>query len=120
MSGASGDPAGWSSRRPAQPEQELTRLSRRIATSSKQGRRWQTSTGSAHHILDPRTGRPAEGTVAAVTVIAAEAWWAEVQATSLFLQGPDGLEQADDTIEALVVLDDGTQLATPGMGAVLR
>jgi thiamine biosynthesis lipoprotein len=125
MSGASGDPAGWvvTIDDPFNPEQELTRLAipgGAIATSSKQGRRWQTSTGSAHHIIDPRTGRPAEGTVAAVTVIAAEAWWAEVQATSLFLQGPDGLEQADDTIEALVVLDDGTQLATPGMGAVLR
>jgi len=31
-----------------------------IATSSTHRRRWQTQDGPAHHIIDPRTGRPAE------------------------------------------------------------
>ncbi len=124
LSGAADDPAGWiiSVQDPFHPEHELTRLAipqGAVATSSKQARRWRTSTGMAHHIIDPRTGRPGAGDVAAVTVVAAEAWWAEAQATSLFLQGVDGLACADDTIEALMVLEDGSRFTTPGMAAVL-
>jgi len=43
------------------------------------------------HILDPRTGRPAEGVVSA-TVIAASAAVADALATALFVLGPAGLE----------------------------
>ena len=55
----------------------------------------------------------------AVTVIAAEAWWAETQATSLFLSGVEGLECAGTSIEALMVLEDGRTVSTPGLTAVL-
>jgi thiamine biosynthesis lipoprotein len=125
ISGTSDDPAGWvvSIEDPFDLDQELTRLaipSGAVATSSKQARRWTTLAGPAHHIIDPSTGRPARGDVTAVTVVAAEAWWAEVQATSLFLQGADGLAAVDDSVEALLVLDDGTCVATPGVQAVLR
>ena len=125
LCGEADDPAGWvlTVEDPFDPSEELTRIALphgAVATSSKQARRWTTSAGDAHHIIDPTTGRPADGDVAAVTVVASHAWWAEVQATSLFLQGPDCLDRVDDTIEALLVLDDGTRIATPGMEAVLR
>lgn len=124
LCGAAGDPGGWviTVEDPFATDEELTRLSiphGAVATSSKQARRWETTDGPAHHIIDPRTGRPADGEVAAVTVVAATAWWAEAQATSLFLGGRAALEQADESFQALVVLDDGRQLATAGMQAVL-
>jgi thiamine biosynthesis lipoprotein len=44
------------------------------------------------HILDPRTGRPAEGVLSA-TVIAESAAEADALATALYVLGPDGLAQ---------------------------
>lgn len=125
MCGAAADPAGWviSVDDPFDPNRELTRLAipqGAIATSSKRERSWMTAAGPAHHIIDPRTGRPVQTDVAAVTVLAAEAWWAETQATSLFLQGAEGLAEAGASIEALMVLDDGSQVATAGFQQVLR
>jgi thiamine biosynthesis lipoprotein len=43
------------------------------------------------HILDPRTGRPAEGVVSA-TVLAADATTADALATALYVLGPAGLD----------------------------
>jgi hypothetical protein len=43
-----------------------------------------------------------------------------VPPTSLILCCAHGVATADDTIEALAVLDDGTLVATPGMQGVLR
>ena len=57
-----------------------------------------------HHILDPRTGRPAEGAVA-VTVIAGSATDADALATGLFVLGPQrGLELVEQLpgVEALI------------------
>lgn len=42
-----------------------------------------------HHILDPRSGRPAEGAVA-VTVVHPQAALADAAATALFVAGPGG------------------------------
>lgn len=62
-----------------------------VATSSTLRRRWQTRRGSAHHVIDPRTGRPSESAVAACTVVAGEAWWAEALATALVVSGGPGV-----------------------------
>lgn len=125
MTGLAPDPSGWvvSVDDPFRDGHELARLAvpaGAVATSSNLARRWTTATGPAHHIIDPRTGRPAATGTAAVTVVAAEAWWAEVFATSLFLQGPAGLAAVDATVEAVVVTNDGTCHATPAFEAVLR
>ena len=64
-----------------------------VATSSTAGRRWRTSAGPAHHLIDPATGRPSTSGVRTVTVLAAEAMWAEVVAKAVLIAGPDrGLE----------------------------
>ncbi len=109
---------------PLVPERELARLAiveGAVATSTRCRRRWSTANGEVHHLIDPRTGTSARTGVAAVTVVAAQAWWAEVQATSLFLLGPEGVDQvAGDTVAAIVVLDDGTVRTTPGLEGVLR
>jgi thiamine biosynthesis lipoprotein len=47
---------------------------------------WQTK--RYHHIIDPRTGHPAEGT-ASVTVLHPDATTADAAATALFIAGPE-------------------------------
>lgn len=62
-----------------------------VATSTPRRRRWVHRGGIHHHVIDPATGRPARELPAAVTVVAGEAWRAEVLATAALLTGPDGL-----------------------------
>jgi thiamine biosynthesis lipoprotein len=54
-----------------------------IATSGRGGRRW----AGGHHLVDPRTGRPAPGGPEAVTVVGASALRAEVLAKVVALRG---------------------------------
>lgn len=57
-----------------------------VCTSTPLLRRWRvTSGGFHHHLIDPRTGRPAAERYAAVTVIAPEAWLGEVLCKVVFL-----------------------------------
>lgn len=123
--GLSPDPAGWviAIDDPLDPSGTLGRIalpSGGVATSSTQRRRWRTAAGPAHHIIDPTTGRPSTSGVAAVTVAAGEAWWAEVQATSLLLQGPRGLDAVDEHVHAAMVMVDGSLHATGAMAEALR
>ena len=55
------------------------------ATSSTRKRRW----GDVHHLIDPRTGRPARTGLEEVSVVAATALEAEVVAKTALLLGPD-------------------------------
>ena len=77
---------------PLRPGHELARFvlpHGAVATSSRLRRRWRTTAGPAHHLVDPATGRPATGDIVAATVVADRAWRAEVLATALVLGGPD-------------------------------
>ncbi len=56
-----------------------------------------------HHIIDPRTGRPADA-VPSVTVVAADAMTADVWATALSVLGPEGLRRLPEGVEAMVVV----------------
>ena len=60
------------------------------ATSGTSGRRW----AGGHHLVDPRTGRPAQTDVAAVSVVAADALTAEVLAKTAAISGADGCAAA--------------------------
>lgn len=53
-----------------------------VATSAQDVRRWMTRDGSAHHIIDPRTGVPADSPWRAVTVHAATATEANAASTA--------------------------------------
>ncbi|MEE8412171.1 MAG: FAD:protein FMN transferase [Acidobacteriota bacterium] len=69
-----------------------------------------------HHILDPRTGRPAKRSIA-VTVIATSATDADALATGLFVLGPQrGLELVEKLsgIEALITDPDLVEHASSG------
>ena len=78
-----------------------------------------TSTGPAHHLVDPSTGRPATGGTVAVTVVADRAWRAEALAKAMFLDGPHALDRHPD-IHALLVTADGCRHASPALEATLR
>ena len=58
-----------------------------IATSSIRINRWISGGRVIHHILDPRTGEPAETGLAAVTVAGPDPAWAEVWSKVLFVGG---------------------------------
>lgn len=89
-----------------------------VATTSPLRRRWRTATGAAHHLIDPATGRPAASAIVAATVVAGEAWWAEVVAKALYLAGPGELDRHPD-VHAVVVTADGERHATRQLAGVL-
>jgi thiamine biosynthesis lipoprotein len=81
---------------------ELGRLSIReggLATSSIRSRSWGPG---LHHVIDPRTGAPAETDLVQVTVSAPTCAEAEVRATAALLAGVAATEQP-----AVAVADDG-------------
>ena len=90
-----------------------------VATSSRLLRRWQTTAGEAHHLIDPTTGHPVQTEVVAATVVAGEAWWAEALSKAVFLAGPAGLDEIAD-LHAVVVTADGVRHTTPDLEATLR
>ena len=87
-----------------------------IVTSGTDFRRWQTQDGRTyHHIIDPRTGRPALTDGLSVTVIHPKGAVAEAYTKALLLLGSDaGLAWLSEQWDAaaLVVRDDGAVLAT--------
>jgi thiamine biosynthesis lipoprotein len=93
-----------------------------VATSSRTRRRWQHEGVEAHHLIDPATGRPAARGIAAVTVVAADAQWAEVLAKAAFVAGrEEGLDLITGAGAAgLIVTDEHDVLRTEGFAAFER
>jgi thiamine biosynthesis lipoprotein len=105
----------------AETRSELLRLGlldAAIATSSRVRRQWTTAAGPMHHLVDPRTGRPARGVYATVSAVTQEAWWAEVVAKAVIVGGHSTAEFA--RFDALVVaVDDlGVALCDPMLAAL--
>ena len=44
-----------------------------------------------HHLIDPRTGEPADGELLAVTVAGSDPAWAEIWSKALFVSGRRGI-----------------------------
>ena len=80
-----------------------------IATSGSDRRRWSTTEGEAHHLIDPRTGAPSESDLLRVTVVGRTAVEAEVLAKSLYLAGAElARREADEQgLPAVLTLVDG-------------
>lgn len=77
-----------------------------VTTSTTLVRRWHDGTRVAHHLIDPRTGRPVDGDVVSVTVVAGRAAPAEVLAKAAVVTGTvEGATAllADHGVAALVV-----------------
>ena len=86
-----------------------------ISTSGTSVHRWQHADGWRHHLIDPRTGRPAHTDVLQATVMAGSALAAEALAKSAVISGSDEgldlLERAAAEAEVLL-LASGEAIAT--------
>jgi FAD:protein FMN transferase len=86
-----------------------------LATSSTSVRRWKTEEGEAHHVLDPRSGRPAVTPWRTVTVAAATCVAANVAAIAALVRGAeavDGLALAG--LPSRLVRRDGSVVQVAG------
>jgi len=68
-----------------------------IATSGKTKRSWRRGGVVQHHLIDPRTGRPAESRWDEVTVAAGSCVGADVAAKAAFLLSDDGPSWLDES-----------------------
>jgi len=74
-----------------------------VATSSLRKRRWLHNGDIVHHIIDPRSGRPAHSGVLQCSVIADTTEHAEVAAKVGFIRGPGFLHERSELGKALGV-----------------
>ena len=90
-----------------------------LATSGKDRRRWEVDGEERHHLIDPRSGRPAESDLLTVTVAGGSAVEAEVWAKALFLAGADAAAAEAEArgLPALLVSADGRTSAVGGLDA---
>lgn len=87
-----------------------------IATSTTLRRRWSVDGQTRHHLIDPATGEPSDSDLELTTVIAAEAWIAEVMAKAVLLRGSvRAFDIIDDSrVQALTIDTSGAVRTTPG------
>jgi FAD:protein FMN transferase len=88
-----------------------------VATSTTLRRRWLTDGEPRHHVIDPQTGLPSDTDLTLTSVVAAEAWVAEVLAKAVLLAGS---AHPFDIIggtgaQALAVDGQGRISETPGL-----
>lgn len=91
-----------------------------VATSGRDYRRWQVGGKWHHHILDPRTGQPADTDIMSATVIAPSTLQAEVTAkAALILGSAEGMTWIEERppLAAILILDDGQALYSKRMNA---
>ena len=89
-----------------------------LATSGTERRRWRQGHTWHHHIIDPRTGRPAQSDVLTATAIAPNALLAEMAAKiGLILGSTAGLQwfNAHPGFHTLMVLESGEVLFSADM-----
>ena len=93
-----------------------------VATTSIRRTAWSSGDLAVHHLLDPRTGEPAIGGLAAVTVAGPDPAWAEVWSKTLFIGGSlaIGMEARRRGMAAWWVGTDGTLGMTPAARARTR
>ena len=103
---------------PRDPSQSIARLivtNGAVATSSVTKRTWKQGEVNRHHLIDPRTGEPAQSDWLCATVIADDTVTAEVYAKALLIGGPAEVEKltAHNNIVYLVVDREGALHGSP-------
>jgi thiamine biosynthesis lipoprotein len=80
-----------------------------LATSGQGGRRWRTTDGQAHHLIDPRSGRSADTRWWATSVLATTATAANTAATAaMLLDGSAPAWLTDRHLDAVLTAWDGS------------
>jgi len=106
---------------PRQPEQFMARLylhHQALATSTVARRRWQRNGQTMHHLIDPRTGQPAQTDALSVSVVANRTVMAEVYAKVALILGVEaGIAWLQNLpgVEGLIYTSDGQLVLTPGL-----
>jgi thiamine biosynthesis lipoprotein len=106
---------------PLKPDQQIELLlvpEGGVATSGRDYRRWQRNGQWQHHIIDPRSGLPAQTDVMSVTVIGPTTHAAEVAAKVVLILGSDeGLSWLEEQpyLAGLLVLENGQILYSTRM-----
>jgi thiamine biosynthesis lipoprotein len=93
-----------------------------LATSGKDYRKWLQDGVLRHHIIDPRSGFPAETDILSASVLAPTIMEAEMAAKVIFILGSeDGAAWLKDRphLGSLLVLDDGDVLISQTMKSYL-
>ncbi|RME40980.1 MAG: FAD:protein FMN transferase [Caldilineae bacterium] len=110
---------------PRQPAHTLATLrvaDRAVATSTIARRRWQRNGHTMHHLIDPRTGAPAQTDLLSVTVVGERVATAEVFAKVALIIGAEAalpyLESIPN-VEGLLVTQDNRLLHTTGLKSYL-
>jgi thiamine biosynthesis lipoprotein len=91
-----------------------------VATSGIDVRHWLQDGRRHHHIIDPRSGHPADTDLLAVTVVAGAAGTAEMAAKLALVLGSAAAHEWLDrqpALAALLVHQDGTHTVTPTFDA---
>ena len=88
-----------------------------VATSGRDRRHWRRGGREQHHLIDPGLGRPADGDLRTVTVVAGDACQAEVLAKSFFLRGERGAAREAEAlgVPCVLVTDDDRVVLTGGL-----
>lgn len=100
---------------PSAPGQTIAIRSGGLATSSTTVRRWIEDGERMHHIIDPKTGRPAKSAWRTVSVAAADCTDANIAATAAILRSqhaPAWLEASK--LPARLIAHDGTAVLVGG------
>ena len=102
-------------RNPSQSIAKLTVTDGAVATSSVTKRVWKQGEQMRHHLIDPRTGEPAQSDWLCATVIAGDTVTAEVYAKALLIGGPAeaGELTAKNNIVYLMVDGEGNLHGSP-------
>ena len=76
------------------------------------------------HILDPRTGVPAESGLSSVSIITSDGTLADGLSTALYIMGLDKASDYwrahKDAFDAVLIADDGKLYATEGLNGAIR
>jgi thiamine biosynthesis lipoprotein len=103
---------------PGEP-QETVEVSSGLATSSTLRRTWRRGGEQQHHLLDPRTGRPAEPIWRTVSVAAASCVEANTASTAAIVMGEAATDWLSE-LPARLVHRSGAVVRTGGWGTGAR
>ena len=90
-----------------------------VITSGGYERYFEQDGVTYHHIIDPKTGYPAESGLVSVTIVSEDGTLADGLSTSLFIMGKekaaDFWREHKDDFDAILMSDDGTLYVTEGL-----
>lgn len=90
-----------------------------VITSGGYQRYFEADGQTYHHIIDPRTGYPAESGLASVTIVSADGTLADGLSTALFIMGREAAldfwRSHREDFDVLLVADDGSVTITEGL-----